>query len=99
MAATKRPTKTAKKTEQPAAPKTDSRIDRLEKLVGILEGSTLSSLEYEDSDMMVKLSRAGAATNGHAGPAIAAPVVVAAPPPVAPLAVAAAAPKKDEANV
>ncbi len=79
--ATKRPAKTAPKAPAKKvvpAPATDARMDRLKRLVGILEGSSLASLEYEDSDMAVKLSRAHA--NGQSGHVVSAPVVTAPPP-------------------
>jgi acetyl-CoA carboxylase biotin carboxyl carrier protein len=67
MATSKRPAKSSKKVER-AAP-SDDRISRLQKLVGILESSTLSSLEYEDGDIAVRLNRAHAG-NGQSGPPI-----------------------------
>ena len=50
------------------APKSSSkgRLDRLRELVGILEESTLTSLEYEDSDIKVCLSRGGTANGATA---------------------------------
>lgn len=58
MANTKKPAKeTSRKSTDDA-----SKLERLRELVGILEGSsTLGTLEYEDADIVVKLSRASAA--------------------------------------
>lgn len=71
MASTKKPTKEAagRKSSDDAL-----RIERLRELVSILEGSTtLSSLEYEDGEITVRLSR------GQAAPA---PMVAHLPPPL-----------------
>jgi acetyl-CoA carboxylase biotin carboxyl carrier protein len=82
-------TKTTKKSDE------GGRIDRLRELVSILEESTLAALEYEDSDIVVRLSRS-ALTNGHAGPAVAATV-----PPPAPQEAARGpgAAEEEDANV
>lgn len=58
MANTKKPTKEgARKTADDS-----TKLERLRELVTILEGSnTLSSLEYEDADIVVRLSRGGTA--------------------------------------
>ena len=95
----KRSAKSAKPHKEERAPvETDSRIDRLKQLVALVEGSSLSSLEYEDSDIVVKLSRAQHVGNGQAGPPMMAPIlsapaVVQSPPPPAP------AKKQEEENV
>ena len=53
----------------------DARIDKLRAIVRILEESTLASLEYEDEDIEVSLSRYpdGQAVVTHAAPAVAMP--------------------------
>ena len=96
MAGAKRVAKTSKpsKVERPA---TDTRIDRLEKLVALLEGSSLSSLEYEDSDIVVKLSRSHVG-NGQAGPPVLAPIVTTLPSAQT-LPPPASKPKAEEENV
>lgn len=82
-------TKAAKKSGE------NGRIDRLRELVSILEESTLAALEYEDSDILVRLSRAPL-TNGQAGPV----VPVSAPAPASQEAPRASAPEAEEdANV
>ena len=95
MATSKRPTKSSKKVER-AAP-ADDRIGRLQKLVGILESSSLASLEYEDSDILVRLNR-GHVGNGQAGPAMLVAPALSASTAVAASATPAkaAAPKEDE---
>jgi acetyl-CoA carboxylase biotin carboxyl carrier protein len=81
MAATKRVAKTSKPTKKVEPPKNDIRIDRLQQLVGILEASSLSALEYEDGDIAVKLSRAHVG-NGQAGPPMMAPIATSLPTPL-----------------
>ena len=95
MAGAKRVAKTSKPSKVERPP-TDTRIDRLEKLVALLEGSSLSSLEYEDSDIVVKLSRSHVG-NGQAGPPMLAPIVTALPMPqtIPPVS----KPKAEEENV
>ncbi len=76
MASSKKPSR-----RQPSAPAkkptpVDPNLARLEKLVRILERSSLSELEYEDKDIVVRLSRGG-------GASVAAPAPVAVAHPVA----------------
>ena len=59
MASTKKPAKESSRTK---TADDSTKLDRLRELVAILEGSTnLGSLEYEDADIVVKLSRGVAA--------------------------------------
>ena len=95
MAATKRVAKTGKPSKKVEPPKNDVRIDRLQQLVGILESSSLSALEYEDGDIAVKLSRAYAG-NGQAGPTMMAPIATSLPTPLPTMPPAA---KKEAENV
>lgn len=70
MVAKKKPTKRAPKATE------DAKLARLREIVRIMERSSLSSLEYEDEDIEVRLTRGGASS---------APVqVAAAPAPPAP---------------
>ncbi|MEO1232647.1 MAG: acetyl-CoA carboxylase biotin carboxyl carrier protein [Myxococcota bacterium] len=82
MANTKKPTKDGG--PRKSADDT-SKLERLRELVAILEGSTtLTSLDYEDADIVVKLSRGGVAAPtpmvAHVPTALPAPVPVAATP-------------------
>lgn len=43
--------------DRPETPEEDPRIEKLKAIVRILENSTLASLEYEDEDIEVSLSR------------------------------------------
>jgi acetyl-CoA carboxylase biotin carboxyl carrier protein len=97
MAATKRVAKTSKPAKKVERPETDTRIERLKKLVGILESSSLSSLEYEDTDIAVKISRSYVG-NGQAGPPLMAPIVTSLPTPQA-TTPPAPAKKEEEENV
>ncbi|MCB9646862.1 MAG: acetyl-CoA carboxylase biotin carboxyl carrier protein [Deltaproteobacteria bacterium] len=73
----------------------DANVARLEKIVAIMEGSSLFALEYEDADIEVRLTRgAPAAVVVPQAPVAAAPVApapVAAPAPTAPVAEAGTA--------
>ena len=80
MATAKRAAQKTSKKGVERAPASDARLDRLAKLVAILEGSSLSSLEYEDTDIAVKLSR-GHVGNGQAGPPMIAPMIAPPSPP------------------
>lgn len=55
-----------------SAPTEDSNVARLRQIVEIMEASSLASLEYEDEDIEVRLSRVAAAP--AAAPVAAAPV-------------------------
>lgn len=69
----------------------DPRIDKLKAIVRILEDSTLASLEYEDEDIEVRLSRYP--EGSVAAPAVSLPTPVALGAPTAP---SAPSPAKDD---
>ncbi|MCA9555310.1 MAG: hypothetical protein KC933_35080, partial [Myxococcales bacterium] len=54
MATTKKRKATARKATAEAV---DANVARLEKIVAIMEGSSLFALEYEDADIEVRLTR------------------------------------------
>jgi acetyl-CoA carboxylase biotin carboxyl carrier protein len=72
----------------------DPNVARLREIVAIMEGSSLHSLEYEDADLEVRLTRGapGAAPTVAVTPAVTSAPAVAAPP-------AAPAPAADEVDV
>lgn len=86
--------KTGKESNDTRSIDDSAKLDRLRELVSILEGSsTLTSLDYEDADIVVRLSRGGAAPTPmvmHAS----APIASQMPAPTAPAA-APAAPADD----
>ncbi len=67
----------------------DDRVERLRQLVGLLEASTITELEYEDADIKVGLRRVGATGAVTTVPAL---EVVAAPASVAPSPMSSAPP-------
>jgi acetyl-CoA carboxylase biotin carboxyl carrier protein len=71
----------------------DRQLDRLRQLVQILESSALASLEFEDADIMVRLSR-----TGHEVPSVLPVPMPVAPPPAA-SAAAPSASKVEDPNI
>lgn len=98
MASSKKParrqtaTPAKKPTRSTRTETTEPNIARLEKLVRILERSSLSELEYEDKDIVVRLSRATQSAPVAVRPAAPAP----APAPVASAPAAAPAEATDD---
>ncbi len=64
---------------QAATGEADPRIEKLKAIVRILEGSTLASVEYEDEDIEVRLSRYPEGQVAVGAPMVA-PPIAAAPP-------------------
>lgn len=85
MASTKKPSKETGRTKSSPPADDSTKLERLRELVTILEGSTLGTLEYEDADIVVKLSRGGVAptpmTTHLPAPALAAPAPTQTPAP------------------
>ena len=80
-----------------ALPEADPRIDKLKAIVQILEDSALASLEYEDEDIEVRLSRYP--EGGQvAAPHVVAPAVMA-PPAATPATPTAATSTDDDHHV
>ena len=73
--------------KKPAGDVVDTHVTRLQKIVSIMEASSLFTLEYEDADIEVRLTRGA--------PALAAP----APAPVAVMTAAPPAPPVEEVGV
>ena len=91
MASSKKPSRRAASSPAKKPTPVNPNIARLEKLVRILERSSLSELEYEDEDIVVRLARGGVASSAPAPVITAAPVSAPAPQVAAPAAATPAA--------
>ncbi|MEQ9500863.1 MAG: acetyl-CoA carboxylase biotin carboxyl carrier protein [Deltaproteobacteria bacterium] len=85
MAGSKKPSRRAASSSPAKKPTpVNPNIARLEKLVRILERSSLTELEYEDKDIVVRLARGGVVASAPAPVITAAPVAAPAPEVAAP---------------
>ncbi len=92
MAGSKKPSRRASSSSPAKKPTpVNPNIARLEKLVRILERSSLTELEYEDKDIVVRLARGGVVASAPAPVVTSAPVAAPAPEVAAPSAAEAPA--------